>query len=83
MIATKYIIIICLILVAVFVYSFNLTRFLAFKIDDVFKWINKRWWDLMFKVNVFFNNGYVRFTLSVLLIGTLIWSLYYMFGVLN
>ena len=77
---TKYIFIIVMILIIAFVYSFNLTRVLSFKLDNIFKSINKRWWRLMFFVNVFFNNGYIRALIGLSAIGFLLYSLYFMFG---
>jgi len=80
---TKFIILIVLILIGVFIYSFDLLRFTAFKIEDVLKWINKIWWGSMFKVNQFFNNGYTRFGLGVCIIGMLLYSMFFMFGVMS
>ena len=83
MMETKYIFIISIILIVTFIYSFNLTRYLSFRLDDFFKWFNKKFWELMFLINRFFNNGYIRSLLFLISIIVLLYSIYYMFGVLN
>jgi len=69
-----------MILIGGFIYVFDLTRLVSFRIDKLFKSVNKKWWRLMFFVNAFFNNGYIRALLGVCGIGFLIYSLYFMFG---
>lgn len=79
---TKYIVIIIVALLGTYIYAFDMTRYMAFKLNDFVNYPKKFFWNMMFMLNRFLNTEIVRYILIVAALGMAIFGVYYQFNAL-